>query len=85
MIRFLKLKIKNPFCLIGIHNWKYKREKHNVIDHPFGRENVRVLVRECKSCGHREHHILPTTNGNYKSWRSFDHINEDTTINYTEL
>ena len=48
-----------PFCYIGLHNWEYKKEKHPVTNHPEGREFIRVIVRECQWCGHREHHHLP--------------------------
>ena len=44
----------SPFCYIAIHNWEYRREKHKVENHPLGRDVIRVVVRECKWCGHRE-------------------------------
>ena len=77
--------MKSPFCYIGLHNWKYIREKHNVIGHPSGRDVVRVLVRECKYCGHREHHMLPKINGNYHTWESFDDVSKNETIEFKKL
>jgi hypothetical protein len=44
----------NPFCFIGVHNWQYRKEKHKVLNHPMGREHIRVIVRECKQCGKRQ-------------------------------
>jgi hypothetical protein len=73
------------FCYIGIHNWIYKREKHPIEDHPSGRNVVRVLIRECKCCGHREHHLLPRINGKLTKWMNWDNIKENDIINYKQL
>jgi hypothetical protein len=72
------------FCIFGLHFWKYKREKHKVIGHPSEREFIRVPVRECNICGHREHHILPKHEG-FTRWESFDHVAGDATIKYEEI
>lgn len=77
--------MKSPFCYIKLHNWKYTKEKHTILDHPKGLSTVRVLVRECKYCGHREHHLLPREDGKLNQWESFDHINKDSIINYKQL
>jgi hypothetical protein len=73
-----------PFCYIGIHNWEYRKEKHKVENHPQGRDVIRVVVRECHWCGHREHHLLPKHAG-YTRWMSFDHVAGDATIRYEEI
>ena len=78
------MKIMKIFCIFKIHTWKYKREKHKVTNHPSGREFVRVPVRECSICGHREHHILPKNMGRTR-WESFDHVQGDATIKYSEI
>lgn len=77
--------MKNPLCYIGLHMWKYSKEKHHVKDHPSGRDFVRVIVRECKSCGHREHHLLPRQNQRLDKWKNFDHIGKDSPVNFEEL
>ena len=77
--------MKNPFCDIGAHNWEYSREKHKVEGHPNNREFIRVVVRECKWCGHREHHLLPRVNGKFGNWSNFDDISKDDTINFEQL
>lgn len=77
--------MKNPFCYIAAHNWEYRREKHKVENHPHNREFIRVVVRECKWCGHREHHSLPRVGGKFTLWRSFDDIKKDDTINFEKL
>lgn len=77
--------MKNPFCYIGAHNWEYSREKHKVEGHPNNREFIRVVVRECKWCGHREHHLLPRVNKKFGSWSNFDDISKDDTINFEKL
>ena len=69
-----------PFCYIGAHNWEYRKEKHQCKNHPNGLPTIRVVVRECKWCGHREHHILPRTNRKFNLWRSFDDIKPDDCI-----
>lgn len=78
------MKLRKIFCILGLHIWKYKREKHKVINHPMGRDYVRVPVRECTVCGHREHHILPKFAGKTR-WESFDHVAGDATIKYSEI
>lgn len=77
--------MKNPFCFIGLHYWKYKKEMHPVVGHPNGREVVRVIVRECKFCGHREHHLLPRIDKKFDKWESFDHISQNDTVEFKEL
>lgn len=78
------LKLRKIFCIFAIHSWKYKREKHKVYNHPEGRESVRVAIRECEICGHREHHLLPKHKG-FTRWVSFDHVAGDATIRYEEI
>ena len=77
--------MKTPFCYIGIHNWEYRKERHNVINHPSGRDSIRVIVRECKWCGHREHHSLPRVCGKFTLWRNFDDIKKDDTVKFERL
>ena len=77
--------MKTPFCYIGAHNWEYRRERHSVENHPSGRETVRVIVRECKWCSHREHHALPRLGGRFGNWQSFNDIKKDDTINFERL
>jgi len=77
--------MKNPFCYIGAHNWEYRKEKHKVENHPQGRDVIRVVVRECKWCGHREHHTLPRQDGKFHNWVSFDDIGKDDTIKFEQL
>lgn len=78
------LKLRKIFCIFGIHSWKYKREKHRVTNHPEGREFVRVPVRICDVCSHREHHLLPKHKG-FTRWVGFDHVTGDATIKYEEI
>ena len=73
------------FCFLGIHNWEYKKEKHPVVDHPSGRDTVRVLIRECSSCGHREHHLLPRVDKKLDKWINWDNVKKDETINFKQL
>jgi len=77
--------MKNPFCYIGAHNWEYRKEKHKVENHPQGRDVIRVVVRECKWCEHREHHTLPRQDGKFHNWMSFDDIGKDDTIKFEQL
>jgi len=56
------------FCRIGLHYWKTKKEKHEVVDHPKGRKHIRVNVRECKFCGDRQYWSLPDKNDN-RVWK----------------
>lgn len=77
--------MRSPFCLIGIHNWKYSREKHKVENHPLGRDSVRVIVRECTCCHHREHHSLPRVGKKFTLWKTFDDIQENDTIKFERL
>ena len=77
--------MKNPFCYIQIHNWEYRREKHKVENHPNNREFIRVVVRECKWCGHREHHTLPRTNRKFGNWKSFDDIGKEDCIDIKRI
>lgn len=72
--------MKNPLCFIGLHFWNYRKEKHNVTNHPCGRQSIRVLVRECVCCGHREHHGLPRIGGKLNKWQSWDSVSKDATI-----
>ena len=58
----------NFLCKIGLHWWKTKREKHEVIDHPKGRKYIRVRVKECKFCGERQYYSLPYNN-NVQKWK----------------
>ena len=74
-----------PFCYIGLHNWEYRKEKHKCTEHPDGREFIRVVVRECQWCGHREHHHLPRINGKFSNWESWDTISKDAILNYKKL
>ena len=70
----------NPFCHIGCHNWEYRKEKHEVKNHPKGLPTIRVVVRECKWCGHREHHSLPRVGKKFTQWKSFDDIGKEDCI-----
>ena len=75
----------NPFCYIGAHNWEYRKEKHECKNHPKGLPTIRVVVRECKWCGHREHHMLPRINGKFTTWKTFDDISEGDCIEFKRL
>lgn len=61
--------VKNPLCLLHLHNWRYKKEKHPVTNHPAGREVVRVIVRECVWCNERQQHLLPRENKKLSDWK----------------
>jgi hypothetical protein len=41
---------------------------------------IRVVVRECKWCGHREHHSLPRVGKKFTQWKSFDDIGKEDCI-----
>lgn len=77
--------MKTPFCHIALHNWEYRKEKHKCTNHPDGREFIRVIVRECKWCGHREHHRLPRIDKKFNKWESWDDISSDAVLNYKKL
>lgn len=70
----------NPFCYIGCHNWEYRKEKHPVTNHPNGLPTIRVVVRECQWCGHREHHSLPRVGKKFTQWKTFDDIGKEDCI-----
>lgn len=72
--------MKTPFCLINLHFWKYKKEKHKVTNHPTGRTNIYINIRECSCCGKRQHHLLPQTKGRMLNWKdcTFDKNTEVT-------
>jgi hypothetical protein len=70
----------NPFCFIGCHNWEYRKEKHPVTNHPKGLPTIRVVVRECQWCGHREHHSLPRVGKKFTQWKTFDDIGKEDCI-----
>lgn len=74
-----------PFCFIGLHNWEYRKELHKVINHPSGRDTIRVIVRECKWCGHREHHMLPRVGGRFHKWENWDNVSKDASIEFKRL
>lgn len=78
------MNFRKIFCFLRFHSWKYKREKHRVTNHPEGRETVRIAVRVCEVCGHREHHLLPKHKG-FTRWVNFDHVAGDATIRYEEI
>jgi hypothetical protein len=46
---------------------------------------IRVVVRECKWCGHREHHSLPRLNRKFGAWKSFDDIGKDECVDIKRL
>ena len=77
--------MKTPFCYIQLHNWEYSKEKHKVEGHPNNREFIRVVVRECKWCGHREHHKLPRINKKFGVWENFDDISREDSIKFNRL
>lgn len=66
--------MKNILCFLGLHFWEYRKEKHNCTSHPHGRNVIRVVVRECNWCGHREHHSLPRQGKKFNLWKPFDDI-----------
>jgi hypothetical protein len=70
----------NPFCYIGCHNWEYRKEKHPVTNHPNGLPTIRVVVRECQWCGHREHHSLPRVGKKFTQWKTFDDVGKEDCI-----
>jgi len=77
--------MKSPLCYIGLHFWEYRKEKHQCIGHPNGREFVRVIVRECTCCGHREHHPLPRIGKTLNLWKSFDDVGKNDCIDIKRL
>lgn len=58
------------FCKIGLHSWKTKKEKYEIVDHPNGRKQIRVRVKGCRFCGERQYYSLPDKNENrvWKPW-----------------
>lgn len=70
---------------MGIHNWVQVRELHGIEDHPMGRTTVRVLVRKCKWCNHREHHLSKEKQKTFHNWENFDDISENEKINFKRL
>lgn len=77
--------MKNPLCYLGIHFWEYRKEKHQCTGHPYGREVIRIVVRECKCCGHREYHSLPRDGGKFNTWKSFDNIGINDCVDLKQL
>ncbi len=77
--------MKSPLCYIGLHFWEYRKEKHQCTGHPNGREFVRVIVRECTCCGHREHHPLPRIGKTLNLWKSFDDVGKNDCIDIKRL
>jgi len=75
--------MKPPFCYLEIHNWKYRKEKHEVSNHPRNIQTIRVIVRECKWCGKREHLLLPRENGG-NNWKTCL-FNEESKVDYETL
>lgn len=59
----------NFLCKIGLHWWKTKKEKHEVIDHPKRRKHIRVRIKECRFCGDRKYYSLPDIN-NKQKWKT---------------
>lgn len=78
------MNFRKIFCFLRLHSWKYRREKHKITNHPEGRDCVRIPVRVCEVCGHREHHLLPKHKG-FTRWVSFDHVAGNATIRYEEI
>ena len=62
--------MKSPFCLINLHHWSYRKEKHKIIGHPHDRENIYVNMRICKRCGKRQQRMLPTQDGKIAGWKN---------------
>jgi hypothetical protein len=77
--------MKSPLCFLGIHFWEYRKEKHQCTGHPNGREFVRVIVRECTCCGHREHHPLPRIGKSLNLLKSFDDVGKNDCIDIKRL
>lgn len=77
--------MKTPLCFLDIHFWEYRKEKHECVGHPLGRNFVRVFVRECKYCGHREHHLLPKVDCKLTFWKSFDDIGKNDCVDIKRL
>jgi hypothetical protein len=76
--------MKTPFCLINWHHWKYKKEKHQVTNHPNNRTHIYINIRECSCCGKRQHHMMPMINGHMKNWKDCD-FNRDAIIPLTPI
>lgn len=49
-------------CKIGFHWWKTKNEKHEILNHPKSRKNIRIKVKECRFCKDRKYYSLPDEN-----------------------
>lgn len=71
-------------CYLGIHFWNTSKEKHKVVDHPSGREYIRVIVRECEHCGKRQY-IWRNLKKNFGfRWKTCI-FTKDSTINFKEI
>jgi hypothetical protein len=66
-------------CRIGLHWWKTKKEKVEVVGHSKGRKHVRVNIRECRFCGDRQYYSLPDKNDN-RVWKRCDFKKNDKII-----
>jgi hypothetical protein len=56
--------------LLHIHRWRYFRELHTIK----GLRNrpdfkMSIPMRECKGCGKRQHHMMPTCGGMDYNWK----------------
>jgi len=57
--------IKDIFCFLYLHNWKYKIEYHTCEGISSHIKNININIRECRWCKKRQSYTLPTINGMY--------------------
>ena len=57
-------------CKIGFHRFEHYQEKLKMKD--YRREEMIVPIRECKSCGLKQHHMMPTQNGMDFNWKPYN-------------
>jgi len=76
--------MKKLLCLLNLHQWCYKKEKHPVTDHPENRANIYIKVRECKCCGKRQQTGLSASISACRCvWKDFS-MNSDAVIKFVK-
>jgi hypothetical protein len=69
--------------MLGIHFWRIFKEKHVVTNHPTQRNSIYIKIRECESCGKRQHHMMPKQNGQHYLWKDCK-FGPDSIINFVK-
>lgn len=57
--------IKDIFCFLYFHNWKYKSEHHTCEGISSHITSLNVDIRECAWCKKRQSYTLPKVNGKH--------------------